>query len=100
MKLIDQFRMQAFKKKDPYVQSTRQEIVKPTFNGKLCCISQNNYNEFLRCIAGETDFVNSFIQNLLKLVFHIPEDKRCLRMDECYLSFNVRIPLCYLPGKC
>ena len=28
------FRMQAFKKKDPYIQSTRHEIVKPTFNGK------------------------------------------------------------------
>ena len=36
---------------------------------------------------------------LFKLVFHIPEDKRCLRMDEAYLSFNVEIPNCYLPGE-
>ena len=27
--------MQAFKKKDPYIKSTRYEIVKPTFNGKF-----------------------------------------------------------------
>ena len=26
--------MQAFKKKDPYIKSTRYEVVKPTFNGK------------------------------------------------------------------
>ena len=33
------------------------------------------------------------------MVFHIPEDKRCLRIDECYLSFKVRLPLCFLPGN-
>ena len=27
-------RMQAFKKKDPYITSTRLEVVKPTFNGE------------------------------------------------------------------
>ena len=27
--------MQAFKKKDPYIKSTRYEVVKPTFNGNL-----------------------------------------------------------------
>ena len=26
--------MQAFKKKDPYIKSTRYEVIKPTFNGK------------------------------------------------------------------
>ena len=31
---MSKFRMQAFKKKDPYIKSTRYEIVKPTFNGK------------------------------------------------------------------
>ena len=32
--IMFKFRMQAFKKKDPYIKSTRYEIVKPTFNGK------------------------------------------------------------------
>ena len=29
----DKLRMQAFKKKDPYIKSSRFEIIKPTFNG-------------------------------------------------------------------
>ena len=46
------------------------------------------------------EFTSFFFQiKSFKLVFHIPEDKRCLRMDEAYLSFNVDIPNCYLPGE-
>ena len=77
-------RMQAFKKKDPYITSTRLEVVKPTFNGELW-ISLTLFN-------------NHNYTDQSQLVFHIPEDKRCLRMDEVYLSFKIQIPNCYLPG--
>ena len=75
--------MQAFKKKDPYIKSTRFEVVKPTFNGKDLIEVQ----------------INLIISDASQLVFHIPEDKRCLRMDEAYLSFKVQMPNCFLPGN-
>lgn len=74
--------MQAFKKKDPYIKSTRYEVVKPTFNG-----------EIRFCIL-----ISIFYSDASQLVFHIPEDKRCLRIDEIYLSFKVQLPNCFLPG--
>ena len=44
--------MQVYKNKDPYIQSTRFEIIKPTFNDSS------------------------------QLVFHIPEDKVCILNSE------------------
>ena len=89
--------MQAFKKKDPYIKSSRFEIIKPTFNGLFMIYDIVN-NKLFRCIPGNGILIED-LTHLFKLVFHIPEDKRCLRLDEAYLSFSVEIPNCYLLGK-
>ena len=60
--------MNTYKNIDPFAATSRVEIIKPQYN------------------------------DTSTLSFLLNEDKRCLRVDETFLSFSVRLPICYMKG--
>ena len=95
--------MQVYKNKDPYIQSTRLEIIKVLITSNLVLIKFSQHsmialNLFFISLKIRKFSIISDIKLEEKIRTELKFLKRCLRIDEVHLSFSIQIPNCFLPG--